>query len=355
MKIRRIGQKKTVMSNEKGSRPYFAWPTVARLQDGRILVGASGYRVEHICPFGKGVIAFSNDEGESYGEIIPVIDTVLDDRDVGLTVFGDKGLIVTSFNNTLEFQRENMPQTKECFDYINSVSPEEEKEALGITFRISRDMGKSFGKIYKSPVSSPHGPIVLRDGRIMWIGRRLGEHNRIEAHTIDTDTGEMTFIGDMEIYKYEDFDGIYFYEPDAIELSDGKLLCHLRAESNNDDFLTLYQTESLDGGVTWSKPKQIIADTDGAPSHLFMHSSGVLISAFSHRQRPYGIWAILSRDEGKTWSNEIVIADGFDSDDLGYPSTVELDNGELLTVYYARDNEDVPAVIMQQKWALEEE
>ena len=113
MKIRRIGQKKTVMSNEKGSRPYFAWPTVARLQDGRILVGASGYRVEHICPFGKGVIAFSNDEGESYGEIIPVIDTVLDDRDVGLTVFGDKGLIVTSFNNTLEFQRENMPQTKE--------------------------------------------------------------------------------------------------------------------------------------------------------------------------------------------------------------------------------------------------
>ncbi len=354
MKIRRIGQHKTIMSNEKSNRPYFAWPTVAKLQDGRICVGASGYRVEHICPFGKGVIAFSDDKGENYGEIIPVIDTVLDDRDVGLTVFGENGLIVTSFNNTLEFQRENMPQTKECFDYINSVSPEEEKEALGISFRISYDKGKSFGKIYKSPVSSPHGPIVLRDGRVLWVGRRLWEHNHIEAHTIDTKTGEMKLIGDMGLHKYEEFNNIYFYEPDVIELSDGKILCHLRAESDNEDFLTLYQTESLDGGVTWSKPKQIIADTDGAPSHLFMHSSGVLISAFSHRQKPYGIWAILSRDEGKTWSESYVIADCFDSDDLGYPSTIELDNGELLTVYYNRENDDVPAVIMQQKWALEE-
>ena len=353
MKIRRIGEQKIIMSDPEGNRPYFAWPTVAKLQDGKICAGASGYRVEHICPFGKGVITFSSDNGDSYGELIPVIDTVLDDRDVGLTVFGDSGLIVTSFNNTLEFQRENMPQTEECFNYINSVSPEEEEKALGITFRISHDMGKSFGEIYKSPVSSPHGPIAIRDGRVMWIGRKLGVHNHIEAHTIDTDTGEMTFIGDMEIYKYEDFKGIYFYEPDAIELSDGKILCHLRAESDKEEFLTLYQTESLDGGVTWSKPKQIIADTDGAPSHLFMHSSGVLISAFSHRQKPYGIWAILSRDEGKTWSKEIVIADGFDTDDLGYPSTIELDNGDLLTVYYNRESDYVPAVIMQQKWALE--
>ena len=108
MNINLIGSPKVVMTNTESHHAYFAWPTIAKLQNGQICVGASGYRVEHICPFGKGVLAFSDDNGETYTKPVPVIDTVLDDRDVGLTVFGKTGLIVTSFNNTLEFQRENI-------------------------------------------------------------------------------------------------------------------------------------------------------------------------------------------------------------------------------------------------------
>ena len=342
------------MTNTKSHHAYFAWPTIAKLQNGRICVGASGYRVEHICPFGKGVLAFSDDNGETYSEPVPVIDTVLDDRDVGLTVFGEKGLIVTSFNNTLQFQRENMPQTQECFDYINSVSPEEEAEALGVPFRISNDFGETFGKIHKSPISSPHGPTELSDGTILWVGRIQGIHNHIEAHTIDTKTGEMTFVGDMELYNNEEFKDIYFYEPHAIELPDGKIICHLRAENKDETLFTLYQTESTDKGMTWTKPRQIVRDDSGAPGHLFMHSSGVLISTFSHRAKPYGIWAVFSTDNGKTWSDEKIIYNANESDDLGYPSTIELDNGDLITAFYTRDNDDVPAVIMQQKWTLTE-
>ena len=44
------------------------------------------------------------------------------------------------------------PSSQECFDYINSVSAEEEAEALGVNFRISNDYGETFGKMYKSPV-----------------------------------------------------------------------------------------------------------------------------------------------------------------------------------------------------------
>ena len=197
------------MTNTESHHAYFAWPTIAKLQNGRICVGASGYRVEHICPFGKGVLAFSDDNGETYSKPVPVFDTVLDDRDVCLTVFGESGLIATSFNNTLEFQRENMPQTQECFDYINSVSAEDEAQALGISFRISHDHGETFGPIYKSPVSSPHGPTVLNDGTVLWVGRRLGIHNHIEAHVINTETGEMTLRGEMGIYKDDDFKDIY--------------------------------------------------------------------------------------------------------------------------------------------------
>lgn len=352
MSIKLIGSPKIVMSNPESHHAYFAWPTVAKLQNGKICVGASGYRVEHICPFGKGVLSFSDDNGKTYSKPVPVFDTVLDDRDVGLTVFGESGLIATSFNNTLEFQRENMPQTQECFDYINSVSAEDEAKDLGINFRISNDCGKSFGEIHKSPVSSPHGPTVLNDGTVLWVGRRLGIHNHIEAHIINTETGEMTFRGDLEIYKYKEFNNTYFYEPHAIQLADGKLICHLRAENADETLFTLYQTVSYDNGFTWSKPVQIISDDSGAPGHLFMHSSGTLISAFSHRSKPYGIWAVFSNDNGETWSDESVIFEGKDTDDLGYPSTIELENGELLTVFYTRENDYVPAVIMQQKWSL---
>ena len=353
MNVKLIGLPKIVMTNTENHHAYFAWPTIAKLQNGKICVGASGYRVEHICPFGKGVLAFSDDNGETYSKPVPVFDTVLDDRDVGLCTFGDSGLIATSFNNTLQFQRENMPQTEECFNYVNSVSEEDEAKAIGVNFRISEDCGKTFGKIYKSPISSPHGPTVLNDGTVLWVGRIQGIHNRMEAHVINTETGEMTLRGDLELYKYEEFKDIYFYEPHAIQLPDGRIICHLRAENADESLFTLYQTVSLDNGVTWSKPKQIVRDDSGAPGHLFLHSSGVLISTFSHRSRPYGIWAIFSEDNGETWSDESIIHHGYDTDDLGYPSTIELDDGSLITAFYTRESDYVPAVIMQQRWMLD--
>lgn len=337
------------MSNPEGAHSYFGWPTVTRLKNGTIAAGASGYRIEHICPFGKAVVSFSNDEGEHYSKPEAVINTVLDDRDVGLTVFGENGLIVTSFNNTVEFQRQNMPQTEECFDYINSVSPRDEAEALGSTFRISTDNAKSFGRIYKSPVTSPHGPVELNDGTILWVGTVFGEHNKIEAHTIDTESGRTAYRGRIET---EGFESLSFDEPNVIQLPDGKLICHMRVEDEDEKIFTLFQSVSYDNGKSWSKPKQIIGDDSGAPAHLFLHSSGILISAFSRRTLPYGIRVILSSDGGETWSREYTLYENYCSDDLGYPSTIELFDGSLLTAFYARENEDPPAVIMQQKWSL---
>lgn len=353
MNIKLIGKPKIVMTNNESHHAYFAWPTIAKLQNGRICVGASGYRVEHICPFGKGVLVFSDDNGETYTVPVPVFDTVLDDRDVGLCVFGESGLIATSFNNTLEFQRENMPQTEECFNYINSVSPEDEARDLGVSFRISNDCGETWSKIYKSPISSPHGPCVLNDGTVLWVGRIQGIQNHIEAHTIDPKTGEMSFRGDLGIYNYDEFRELHFYEPHAIQLADGKIICHLRVENQPETIFTLYQTVSYDNGVTWSKPVQIIRDDSGAPGHLLMHSSGTLISTVSHRKRPYGIWAVFSEDNGETWSDEQIIFEGKDTDDLGYPSTIELDDGTMITAFYTRENDYVPAVIMQQKWKFD--
>lgn len=351
MKIRLIGDTKIIMSNPNGSHNYFGWPTVVRLQNGEIAVGASGYRVEHICPFGKAVLMFSKDEGESYSEPVAVIDTVLDDRDVGLTPFGESGLIFTSFTNPNEFQRENMPQTQECFDCVNAVTPEEEAKVLGVTMKISNDCGKSFGELYRPPVSSPHGPTVLNDGTILWVGRVLGSHNGLQAHILNPENGEAQLVGKIDVSP---FDHLNFYEPHAIQLPNGRIICHMRVENDEETIFTLFQSVSDDNGRTWSPVRQIITDTSGAPAHLYMHSSGVLITAYSHRAYPYGIRVCISEDGGESWGEEFTLFENIYSDDLGYPSTVELSDGSLLTVFYAREStEDYPAVIMQQKWAIE--
>lgn len=347
MKIELIGEPKTIISNPHSRHGYFAWPTVALLQDGKIAVGASGFRVEHVCPFGKAVISYSCDGGETYTLPAPVIDTPLDDRDAGICPFGEKGVIFTSFNNSAEMQREYNKDDKYVQSYIDTITKEDEEKYLGSSFRISRDCGITFGEIFHSPVTSPHGPIELKDGTILWAGNNFNDvYSGIEIHKLNPENGKTEFIGKFTIDDKE----IFLNEPYLLELPDGKLICHTRAE--NDTVFTVYQSVSDDKGKTWSKPKRLLDETGGAPPHLIRLSSGVIISAYGRRKKPYGIMAMISLDDGKTWEKDIRICGGFDSDDLGYPSTIELDDGTLLTVFYATEKDGIPCRIMQQKWKI---
>ena len=59
-----------------------------------------------------------------------------------------------------------------------------------------------------------------------------------------------------------------------------------------------------------------------------------------------------STDDGQSWSEPLVIADDGAGYDLGYPSTVELDDGTLLTVWYEKLAERQHAVLRQARWKL---
>ena len=362
MNIIKIGELKTVMSNPESKHNYFAWPTVTRLQNGKLALVSSGYRIWHICPFGKAVISYSEDEGESYTMPAPVIDTVLDDRDAGICTFGKSGVIVTSFNNKVAFQRKH--ENNYSKGYLDSITPEEEKRDYGATFRISNDCGVTFGKLYKSPVTSPHGPIELNDGSLLWVGRAFvpydGEgvkKDYIQAYKINPD-GECEFLGKIPDVISEK--NLQSHEPHAICLPDGRILVHIRVEDCLEEInirhnvFTIYQSESLDGGKTWTAPVQVLDDLGGAPAHLMLHSSGVLICSYGYRQKPYGIKVMFSKDYGKTWDSGYDINVNDVSVDIGYPATVELEDKSLLTVFYAHNSDEEPAVIMQQKWKFEE-
>ena len=364
MKVK-VVSKRIIWETIDSLHNYAGWPSVARLQNGKLALTASAFRLNHICPFGKCVISYSEDEGKTWTLPAPVIDTPLDDRDGGITAFGKSSVIVTSFNNSVQFQRDQAGRNashcaKKYRDYVNAYldvleRDDEWKNYLGSMFRISHDCGVTFGEVKKIPVTCPHGPAAGPAGTLLYIGRLFfedeevqGEDSRLVAYRVFQD-GSFEPLGKIKSPGA----GFLSYEPHAIVLPDGKVLVHIRMEKEDKSLFTIFQCESYDGGKTFTMPHQILADKGGAPAHLILNGD-TLISTYGYRLEPYGIRAMFSRDFGKTWDADHVLVDDGASWDIGYPSSVVLKDGSILTVYYGKAESDGPAKIMQVNWKYED-
>ena len=358
-----------VMNNPDSIFNYFGWPSVTKLPDGTLAAVASGYRLGHVCPFGKSVISYSRDEGKTWTRPAPVIDTPLDDRDSGITCIGGNRVMINSFNNSTAQQRgwanqyleEPLSDEKRAVkalwlaycELVDSTGLEE--KYLGATYVISEDGGYTFGEVKKLPVplAAIHGPCVTPYGEVLYIGYNVSpekEGTSIECwKMVDDDNFE--FVG--RIQRAEEDDGTYgYYEPHSVVLPDGTIIVMIRVYfPNRERDESTFCSISIDGGKTFTKP--VDTKCDGLPCHIMRHSSGVLIGTYGYRNKPYGQRVMFSFDNGKTWDIDYVLRDDGPSTDLGYPCTVELDNGSLLTVYYQREQGCENAIIMQSKWSLD--
>ena len=142
----------------------------------------------------------------------------------------------------------------------------------------------------------------------------------------------------------------HYHELHVVEASNGMLLVHVRNHNQPNAGETL-QSESTDGGRTWSMPHSI--GVWGLPSHLLRLRDGRLLMSYGHRCKPIGNLARMSEDNGRTWSDPLTISDDAISGDMGYPSTIECDDGTLLTVWYELLPTDPPkAQLRQARWKL---
>lgn len=340
---------------------YQAWPTVVRGEDGTLYAASSGHRLGHVCPFGKNLLYISNDEGKTWRGPQIINDTYMDDRDAGLCAWGDGNLLLSWFNATMDGydNREpktptlSMPMSKAVRDAWRTLSDEDNNAASFV--RLSRDKGMTWGQRVQVPVTSPHGPIYRTDGSLLYFGKvfRYNKEDYQQGMICAVESRD-----DGKTWKRLGYvpipDGIplsRMHEPHVVQLPDGRLLGGIRISGAEDRYgNTVYTTFSDDGGRTWSVPQPTGAS--GTPPHFLLHSSGAVVMTFGRRADTNFEIAMISYDGGQTWSDEIIISPESPDWDLGYPSSVELSDGSVLTVYYQKYGNDPYNSILYTKWQL---
>lgn len=361
---------------------YIGWPTIGKAPNGELLVVFSGDRDAHIDPFGKTFLMRSRDDGQSWDEPELINDTPLDDRDAGICICDDGTVIVSWFTSHYEDEIYMgwAPSGEEArwSEKIRTVGAADIQQwagqaivngryAIGHWTRRSTDNGRTWEDPVRVPPSTPHGPIVLSDGRLMYVGIE-GNQGRIESQgsilaAESRDQGRTwSVIGRINMYpEYRgDVPGgrSYLTEPHVVEVAPGRLLAMARYEENPKQRVktrsVLWQFSSDDGGHTWTEPQP--TEILGTPPHLTKLRDGRILVTYGYRHEPYGERACLSQDGGKSWDydKEIILCDDAPSGDLGYPASAELDDESILSVYYQQERAGEKTCLMTTHWRLKE-
>lgn len=342
---------------------YHGWPTVARRANGELWLVCSGGREAHVCPFGQLVVMTSRDDGRTWTWPRVLLDTAIDDRDAGVLETSQGTLIATNFTS-LAYQSILDKQLGLAKEGKATMAPDrlarwqavharlndaERPGELGEWLIRSTDGGRSWSTRIPTIANSPHGPIQLADGRLLYAGKQLWNQEKKIGVAESRDDGQTwQWLAEIPTRPGDSVENGY-HELHAVEAGDGTLVAQIRNHNKPNAGETL-QTESRDGGRTWTEPHSI--GVWGLPSHLLKLRDGRLLMTYGHRRPPYGNQARVSTDHGKTWSPEMTLSGDGKGGDLGYPSTVELADGSLLSVWYESMKEPKLAVLRQARWTL---
>lgn len=150
-------------------------------------------------------------------------------------------------------------------------------------------------------------------------GKRLNESWLLRSRDDGLSWGEPVLIGPAH------------NETDLLHLDSGLALAAARSQA--DGRLDLFVSE--DEGGTWSFATALTGACEH-PAHLLRLSNGDVLLTYGIRHRGFfGLGARYGENSGRDWSTPTVLVSFDDAFDGGYPSSVELKDGSILTAYYA--------------------
>jgi Neuraminidase (sialidase) len=333
---------------------YHGWPTIAQDGKGNLLVVCSGGREAHVCPFGRVELIRSPTGGRTWSWPEVLMDTAIDDRDAGICLTPAGSLLVTTFTSlayrTVLDRAKDWPSGKLArWQSADARATADQRKYLLDNWMLrSADGGMTWSATFRVPLNSPHGPTPLSDGRIVYVGKQLWTSEQKVGVCESKDDGKTwTWLSDIPARPGDRV--AEYHELHAIQAADGTIVAHIRNHNPANKGETL-QCESKDGGKSWTIPHPI--GVWGLPSHLLRMRDGRLLMSYGYRRPPFGNQTRLSADHGKTWSEPMTLSADAPGVDVGYPSTVELQDGKFVTVWYESMKDTPLAVLRKAQWSI---
>ena len=121
-----------------------------------------------------------------------------------------------------------------------------------------------------------------------------------------------------------------YNETDILSLDEGRWLAAARTSVGR--HLQLFISD--DGGQSWANRGPLTLRNQH-PAQLTRLSDGSILLTYGIRNPGlWGVGARLSDDRGETWGQPILLANFGEVKDGGYPSSVQLPDGTIVTAYY---------------------
>jgi len=210
---------------------------------------------------------------------------------------------------------------------------------LDIQICRSTDAGRTWERaIWPRPVDErrvPFGDIVARPDGVLTAAcyGKTGEAHH--AYTCRSSDGGRSW-GDLRPLAEN------HNETALVRLASGAWLAASRGSRCTVDYGLIADTTSAltlsrsdDDGLTWAE-QGVVTPQGQYPGHLLQLADGRVVLTYGSRiVGLYGAAARISDDDGNTWSRAQVLVATHGPMDCGYPSTVELPDGTLVTAYYA--------------------
>lgn len=338
------------LSIHESPSEYCAWPSLARTAGGDLIVLFTRSE-EHLGPNGAILLSRSTDNGKSWLPPVVVLDSPIDDRESGVTTLRD-GRILSHFWSTFWTTEsyERLPANsyrRDVLDrWIGAVQQpgyRNAEKSAGAWSALSSDGGRTWSKLVRG-FDSVHGGIELTSGRLLLASYRT-TRDSILVHEADSVTGTWHQVASLASPQP---DSMGFAEPHMLQLPSGRVIMMIRttprANTDQNRWGVLWESYSDNNGKTWVTP--FATALWGHPPHLALLSDGRVLCTYGYRRSPYGERACLSSD-GVRWDlrDELILRDDAPNGDLGYPASIELEPGVVLTVYY---QPDVAAGTIQQ-------
>jgi sialidase-1 len=298
---------------------------VVVLRDGRLLLAWSDFRggsEDHAA--GHISARVSDDGGRTWGERVTLQENV-----------GEQNVMSASF---LRSSRSG--------DILLFYGVKSSRSDLHFQMRRSRDEGQTWSE----PVAVGDDPgyyvmnnarvVQLNDGRLLapmaWVDEvfRPGSIFRTVVYRSDDD-GETWTRGADELEA--PLRGAM--EPGLIELNDGRVLQIIRTQTGR-----IWHSFSVDRGTSWSPAEPWLIPSPEAPATMTRLGDGRLalfhnpnfVEGADHGGPRTPLAAIVSSDEGKTWSRPLILEDDPDSS-FSYVSATPHEQRLLVTYWVGRD------------------